>query len=164
MSERFGTPEERYWAAVVKSAACWGWSSTRVRGYGRLYGEHGRRVAAHRFSWELHFGPIPPGMHVLHRCDNPPCTNPDHLFLGTQADNLADGRTKGRVGHFTTDQLDARPQNKLTGPQVLAMRTARQAGEQLKSIAARFGVSRWAARKAIGGASWQWVDGSAPND
>lgn len=68
------------------------------RGYGSftLDGSLGESVAAHRFSWELHFGEVPDGMYVLHKCDNPPCVRPDHLFLGTQSDNMYDMWDKGR--------------------------------------------------------------------
>jgi hypothetical protein len=59
----------------------------------------GKGWAAHRYAWFERFGPIPTGMHVLHRCDNPPCINPDHLFLGTNADNIKDRDRKGRQSH-----------------------------------------------------------------
>lgn len=89
---------ERYARAVVKREGCWGWSGATTSGYGVL--TRGRRgegfVLAHRLSWELHRGPIPDGLFVLHKCDVPECSNPDHLFLGTQTDNMSDCRKKGR--------------------------------------------------------------------
>ena len=72
------------------------WTGSRDRkGYGKLKRER-HICAAHRLSWEFNFGPIPDGMLILHRCDNPPCVRPDHLLLGTAADNTADMISKGR--------------------------------------------------------------------
>ena len=86
----------RFWANVVKTDSCWRWTAARTEdGYGRIFG-NGRSLRAHRLSFEIHLGPIPDGMQVLHRCDNPQCCNPEHLFLGTTADNMADKFAKGR--------------------------------------------------------------------
>lgn len=75
---------------------CWEWSRCRNKmGYGRL-GISQRTMLAHRYVWTWLFGPIPDGLNVLHKCDNPPCIRPDHLFLGTHADNVADMCSKGR--------------------------------------------------------------------
>ncbi len=88
---------ERFWEKVAKSDGCWLWTGARTpHGYGCL-SRSGERALASRVSWELHHGPIPPGLHVLHRCDNPPCVRPDHLFLGTHADNMADMARKKRI-------------------------------------------------------------------
>lgn len=78
---------------------CWIWTGARMR-YG--YFQYGKKlIGAHRVAWELRNGPIPDGLYVLHRCDNPPCVRPDHLFLGTAADNTADMVAKGRYRHST---------------------------------------------------------------
>jgi hypothetical protein len=75
---------------------CWVWSgATNRKGYG-VYIFRGKYVGAHRVAWTLFRGPIPDGLFVLHRCDNPPCLNPDHLFLGTHNDNMIDMVLKGR--------------------------------------------------------------------
>ena len=92
--------EERYWRYCRPSEyGCWDWVGARdTFGYG-VIGRGGRgrgHTGAHRVSWQIHRGPIPPGMYVLHRCDNPPCSNPAHLFLGTHRDNVADMVAKGR--------------------------------------------------------------------
>jgi hypothetical protein len=82
---------------AVKGDACWVWSGTlTVSGYGVVSAERFRKLA-HRLSWELHRGPIPAGVFVCHRCDNPPCCNPDHLFLGSNADNIRDAAKKKRL-------------------------------------------------------------------
>lgn len=91
---------ELFWTRVTKGESCWEWQGNRNRlGYGVIRVEPGRlarRVLTHRFSWELHNGPIPSGLFVCHRCDNPPCVNPAHLFLGTMRDNTRDMMAKGR--------------------------------------------------------------------
>lgn len=89
--------EERFWAKVNKTRSCWVWlGKPRGFGYGRIELLGGQTQSTHRYSWELHNGPIPTGMAVLHKCDVPQCVNPDHLFLGTQLENMRDRRSKGR--------------------------------------------------------------------
>lgn len=90
---------ERFWSKVQKTDGCWIWTASRtLNGYGQIGNPDvpTRLSFAHRVSWELHFGPIPPGMYVCHHCDNPACVRPDHLFLGTAHDNHTDMVRKGR--------------------------------------------------------------------
>lgn len=93
----FETAPSRFWARVDKSGNCWLWTgATDDKGYGRLSFK-GRRAIAPRVAYELTHGVSPGQLQVLHRCDNPPCVNPDHLFLGTNADNIRDMCAKGRA-------------------------------------------------------------------
>ena len=85
---------------------CWEWQRSRVHGYGRIMVD-GRIVGAHRASYILHKGPIPDGLHVRHTCDNPPCVNPAHLILGTNADNVADKVARRRTRTRIPDQVIA---------------------------------------------------------
>lgn len=89
----------RFAEKVRISDGCWEWTGDKdVKGYGRFF-LRGEVIRAHRVSQEIYAGPIPDGMYVLHRCDNPGCVNPAHLFLGTQTDNMLDMEAKGRGRH-----------------------------------------------------------------
>lgn len=89
--------QPRFESKFKKSEGCWNWEGGLVCGYGQFAPRHGKNVRAHRFSYELYRGEIPTGMCVLHRCDNPRCVNPGHLFLGTNLDNTRDMIEKGRM-------------------------------------------------------------------
>jgi hypothetical protein len=91
---RFG---ERFWPRLVPNGECLEWSLSRTDfGYGRVFVQGAGVVRAHRVAWVLTVGPIGEGVQVLHACDNPPCCRPDHLFSGTQADNIRDAIAKRR--------------------------------------------------------------------
>jgi hypothetical protein len=91
------SPEKRFWLRVNKDGDCWLWTGGRGSdGYGKFYVAP-KTVRVHRFSYQLHLGPIPEGMLVCHMCDTPLCVNPAHLFVGTPADNTRDMVEKGRV-------------------------------------------------------------------
>jgi predicted XRE-type DNA-binding protein len=111
--------QERFWQYVDKGAQdeCWEWRGPRVKIPGQEYGLCGGWVRAYRVSWEIHNGPIPYGMHVLHRCDNPPCVNPAHLYLGTHVDNMRDRAARKR-GKEARQNGEANDNAKLTEAQV----------------------------------------------
>lgn len=99
---------ELFWTKVRKGESCWEWqASVNSSGYGWFrFGEKRTPTGAHRVAYVLANGPIPDGLQVLHRCDNPPCVNPTHLFLGTNGDNHADKLAKGR--HPNTRKSECR--------------------------------------------------------
>lgn len=95
-------PVKRFWDSIQKSTNpndCWKWQKCKNHhGYG-VISVYGKSFLAHRFSYILHFGKIPNGLFVLHKCDYPQCCNPNHLFLGTQKDNIQDCVNKKRIQH-----------------------------------------------------------------
>jgi hypothetical protein len=103
----------------------------------------GEKVLAHRVAWELHRGVIPPKLFVLHKCDNPKCCNPEHLFLGTQSDNAKDMHSKGRgrPGDLTGRIAGPSSRRKLSPNEVVSIRARHSNGETQRCIGMVYGVS-----------------------
>jgi hypothetical protein len=145
------TLADRYWSHVIKRGEdeCWGWSAFKYKGYGRL-SNGGKTIGAHRVSYMIHEGPIDGGLTVLHRCDNPECTNPRHLFLGTNADNNADRDRKGRQARGERD-----PRSVLNERMVLQLRQAKREGQDVTALARTMGINPNTASAAVTGRSWK---------
>jgi HNH endonuclease len=87
---------DRFWTKVTKTRGCWLWTACLTPcGYG-MFETRRRTRLAHRWSYAAAYGPIPDGLYVLHHCDTPECVRPNHLYLGTQTDNMADMKRRGR--------------------------------------------------------------------
>jgi HNH endonuclease len=135
-----GSLRDRYEARVEKNAeGCWGWKGAKAAaGYGHIRYQY-RIYQAHRLSFEFHNGPIPEGMDVCHRCDNPTCTKPDHLFIGTASDNMLDAYQKGR-----------RPNIKITPEQAKEIQSKFGTGLYTKvRLAKEYNVTTQAIRDAL---------------
>lgn len=147
---------DRFWSKVDRSGgpdACWPWTGTRgVRGYGQItHGKNGR-YRAHRLAWELHNGSPPGELLVCHSCDNPPCCNPAHLFLGTPAANMEDKMAKGRH-RFFAPVGEANGRSTFTPEIVRRIRSLYPANSQYE-IAALIGCSRGAVASVLSGRTW----------
>jgi hypothetical protein len=137
---------------------CWIWSaggygSTGGVRYGAIHtGGRPHIQLAHRVAWILTFGPIPDGACVCHKCDNPACVNPDHLFLGTLADNAADMARKGRANR---PRGEDNPKARLTAADVASIRaTYADGGVDYATIASRYGVHKATIGRIVRGARW----------
>lgn len=160
----------RFWSKVHKSDdpdACWEWTGAHHPfGYGVIGIDSQKIATTHRVAWELAYGPIPNGLWVLHHCDNPACVRPEHLFLGTHADNMADMVAKGRWtprperargernGTHTHSEKVARGEAcswaKLTDTQVSEIRRRYAAGGiTQRGLGREFGVSQVAIGKVV---------------
>lgn len=144
------TPADRFWSKVDKSGDCWLWTAGTDHRYG-LFHFDGKDEKAHRVSWMIANGPIPAGMGVLHRCDVTLCVRPDHLFLGTPADNAHDRDRKGRQ---RAPLGEAHHNAKLT---VAAVRDIRSSIASDKVLAARYGVTATNIHYVRLGATWRNV-------
>jgi hypothetical protein len=129
-------------------SGCLEWTGVTVKSNGRdshRYGRftrNGAKQLAHRVAYERAHGPIPPGMQALHRCDNPLCCNPAHLFLGTHAENMGDMAAKGRASRRGAPPRhgEANPRAKLRDAEIAEIRARRASGETVTSLASAFDV------------------------
>lgn len=129
---------------------CWEWLGEQSDGgYGRVWttisGKSVRR-SAHRLAWSIENGPIPEGMLICHKCDNPPCIRPTHLFLGSQEDNMLDATSKGRVGTRLSAEDARRIRNEVKP-------WSRQ-GQGITAAAQKYGVSRQTIGAILRGRTW----------
>ena len=133
------TIQERFEDKYRESEGCWEWIAGKLpNGYGQFW-IAGREQLAHRVAYGLYVNEIPAGLCVCHRCDNPGCVNPAHLFLGTLADNSRDRENKGRGADRSGEKSGTA---KLTKEQVVEIRTMYSEGATQNDIAKEFGVSR----------------------
>lgn len=149
---KFRPIADRFWPKVQKTETCWLWIGALQSsfGHGKISVPGNTTVSAHRVSWELHHGNIPIELQVCHHCDNPKCVRPDHLFLGTQADNVADMRAKGRSCVGSKNGM-----NKLSADDVREIHAAIQAGERTLDVARRFNTKSGHVMQIARGDRWK---------
>jgi len=161
---KYDPPETRFWARVEipdNADDCWLWvGGTYSIGYGAMMINY-KHIGAHRFSYQLHCGPIPKGMFVCHHCDNPACVNPKHLFLGTPRDNMRDKMRKGRGGIVSVPHPSGEDhyKSKLTSVQVHEIRHLHAtSGFTYKELADKYGVTTSSIHGIVTWKSWRDED------
>ena len=160
MGAPHGSIEQRLWMKVSIGGVneCWVWNGACVRkGHGVMWaGRNGNERLVHRISWIIANGKIPDNLCVLHKCDNPPCVNPRHLFLGTVADNNRDmwGKKRGRIKRSDGENNNSA---KLTYENVHEIRKLRKAGWKLKDLAKKFSVCVTTIHWITSGKHWKNV-------
>jgi HNH endonuclease len=161
----FYDPEGSFWSKVDRSGGedeCWIWTRAVYgnNGYGALK-VNGKKVAAHRYSYELHYGIVPKDKDVCHRCNNRLCVNPRHLYLGTAKDNVSDAIKSG-THHFAPGaslQGIDNPSARLTESEVLEIYYRVWSGEPGIRLAAEYGVSEQEVSRIKNGQTWAWLTG-----
>ena len=136
------------------NSGCWLWAgSVNNSGYGMFCREQGKAGSAHRISYEIFCEPIPEGLHILHRCDNRVCVNPEHLFFGTNQDNIADMVQKGRQRVLKGEEIG---NSKLTEKQVREI-FAQRGQKPQRAIAVEYGVARQTIKDILKGKTWKHI-------
>lgn len=150
---------EGFWAKVDRSGgpeACWPWTAGLSKGYGEVSSDP--PLQAHRVAFALATGTVQPkGMHICHSCDNPPCCNPAHLWLGTPGQNARDAIRKGRRCYDAAPRGSSHGNAKLSEAEVAAILRAVASGETHKALGRRFGVSRVTVQDIARGRTWRHV-------
>lgn len=132
---------------------CWWWTGPKTpSGYGCFAPKHKVMYSTHRLAWEINKGPIPTGMHICHICDNPPCVNPDHLFIGTNQDNVNDRVAKGRQ-----QRGQSHGQSILTEDHITQIRALVHYGVKQTTLARMFGVKRSTVNEAVLYHTWRHI-------
>lgn len=149
--------EDRFFEKVQKGSDCWLWTAKTNGKYGQFY-FNGWHQGAHRVSWMLHRGPIPDGLHVCHTCDTPLCVRPDHLFVGTSAENMRDCVRKRRFNKPQGEEMWAAKQAEA---QAISIRALYSGGKTLREISAELGVPLTLARTAV--EKWRHLAPIAPD-
>ncbi len=154
--------ENRFWSKVNKDGpvpshvphlgSCWEWTAYTSFGYGHFEVAGNKPCRAHRYVWELTFGAIPKRLLVCHKCDNPRCVNPRHLFLGTHKINTQDAFSKGRM-----PLGELHHQSKLCDESVLWIRRNWKRGSDSAQMAVRFGVSSVTIRNVVARRNWKHI-------
>lgn len=153
------TDEERFWSKVNKTDTCWLWTAGTAWDGAGVFKVSGKDVRAYRYSYELIYGPIPQGLLICHRCDNPACVRPDHLFLGTHLDNVRDKIAKGRERLPDRMYGSNHPNALLSADQVREIRALYATGKYSRAKLARmYNVSEWCVRDAIHRKTWKHID------
>lgn len=160
MPKRYTEKEfiKAFWSRVKISDffSCWEWqAATNSAGYGHV-GRSGRHILCHRLAWEFAYGPIRNGLCVLHKCDNPPCVNPNHLFQGTIRDNSLDMVKKGRA-RWNSAVGEQCAVARLSQSQVLLIRSLKSEGKSAVELGVAFGVTRGHIHKIVSGESWNHI-------
>ena len=143
--------QDRFEERFIKSDGCWEWIAYKDGGGYGIIKIDGKKQKAHRVAYRLYVGEIPDGMCVCHRCDNPGCVNPGHLFLGTMADNMRDCENKGRRVHPSGEKNG---RAKLTEAQVVEIRVRYSEGDTQSELAKEFGVTQTAISHIVYGRNW----------
>lgn len=139
------------------NSGCWLWQGAFSRmGYG-AFSVDSVPKRANRVSYELFKGPIPPGLFVLHRCDTPACVNPDHLYAGTDKDNVRDMVARNRMNFSNQIRGERHHQSKLNAATVRMLRESNHYRHRARDLAKEYGVSKTAINRALKGLSWTHV-------
>ena len=156
--------EDRFWEKVNKNGKvvypelgkCWEWTASKSRGYGQ-FRRNRKQEKSHRVAWTLTKGEIPSGLLVLHKCDNPVCVNPEHLFLGTYQDNMDDMVEKGRDVKIAGEFGETHHSAKLTEEDVLEIRNLKKKGVKAKVLAEHYGVHQVTISSIVRKHTWKHI-------